>query len=129
MITWLFSLGKTLANLLFVCFCSDRRACDFRLRQCLLGIQRYIRFDRPPLQLLGRIAPASSFRDCASALRDGGPNAAAGSSVHVIESIILLALIVAAVGGGDLILKWRLQSRLDLRSVTDGSVAALTRSD
>ena len=39
---------------------------------------------------------------------------AAGSSVHVIASIILLALIVAAVGGGDLILKRRLQLRLDI---------------
>ena len=132
-ITRLFSLCKTLANLWFVCFCSARRACEVRLRQCLIDIQRYIRFDRPPQQLLGRIAPASSFRDCASALRDGDPIAAAGSSVHVIESIILLALIVAAVGGGDIILKQRLQLRLDisaapLRSVTDGSVAALTRS-
>ena len=35
-----------------------------------------------------------------SALRDGGPGAAAGSSVAVIAWIILLALIAAAIGGG-----------------------------
>ena len=35
-------------------------------------------------------------------------------SVHVIASIIALALIVAAVGEGDLILKLRLQSRLNI---------------
>ena len=41
------------------------------LLQYLLGIQRYIRFDRPPLQLLGTIAPASSSQDSSSALHDG----------------------------------------------------------
>ena len=132
-ITRLFPLGKTLANLRFVCFCSDRGACEVRLRQCLIDIQRYIRFDCPPQQLLGRIAPASSFRDCASALRDGGPTNAAGSSVHVIASIILPALIVAAVYGGGLILRRRLQSRLNISAAsqalgTDRSVAALTVS-
>ena len=59
-------------------------------------------------------APASSSRDSASALRDGGPSAAARSSLHVIASIILLALIIAAVGGGDLILQRSLQLRLDI---------------
>ena len=73
-ITRLFSLGETFANLWFVWFGSDRRACEASLRQCLLGIQRYILFDRPPRQLLGRMAPASSARDSASALRDGGPS-------------------------------------------------------
>ena len=34
--------------------------------------------------------------------------------MHVIASIILLALIVAAVSGGDLILKRHLQWRLDI---------------
>ena len=47
---------------------------------------------------------------------------AAGSSVHVIASIILLALIVAAVGGGGLILKRRLQSRLDISAAPLRSV-------
>ena len=47
-------------------------------------------------------------------LLDGSPIAAAGSSVHIITSIILLALPVAAVGGGDLILQLHLQSRLDI---------------
>ena len=73
-ITRLFSLGETFASLWFVWFGSDRRACEVRLRQCLLGIQRCIRFDRSPRQLLGRMAPASSARDSASALRDGGPS-------------------------------------------------------
>ena len=100
-ITRLFSLGETFANLRFVWFGPDRRACEVRLRQCLLGIQRCIRFDRPSRQLLVRMAPASSAGDSASALRDGGPSAAA------IASIILLALIVAAVGEGNLILKRR----------------------
>ena len=76
---------------------------------------KYILFDRPPRQLLGRIAPISSSRDSASALRDCGLIEAAGYSVHVIASIVLLALIVAAVGGGDLILKQRLQLRLYAR--------------
>ena len=73
-VTRLFSLCETFANLWFVWFGSDRRACEVRLRQCLLGIQRCIRFDRSPRQLLGRMAPASSARDSASALRDGGPS-------------------------------------------------------
>ena len=49
------------------------------------------------------MALASSARDSASALRDNGPGAAVGSSVPFIV-IILLAFIVAAVGGGSLIL-------------------------
>ena len=65
-------------------------------------------------ELLCRITPASSSRDSASTLRDGSLIAAAGSSLHGIASIILFALIVAAVRGGDLILKRRLQSRLDI---------------
>ena len=77
----------------------------------MLGIRRYLRFDPPLRRFLGRLAPALSARGSASALRDGGPSAAARSSLHVIASIILLALIVAAVGGGDRILKRRLQSR------------------
>ena len=51
----------------------------------------------------------------------------------VIVSIILLALIVAAVGRGSLILAWRLQSLLDIAVVSpllgaDSFVAALTVS-
>ena len=131
--TRLFCYGESFADLRFVWFGSDRRAYEVRLRQSLLGIQRYIQFDRPLRQLLGRMAPASSSRDSASALRDGGPIAAAGSSLHVIASIIVLALIVAAVGGGGLILKRRLQSRLHISAPpqalgTDDSVAALTVS-
>ena len=131
--TRLFSYSKIFADLRFVWFGSDRRVYEVRLRQCLLCIQRYIRFDRPLRQLLGRMAPASSSRDSASALRDGGPIAAAGSSLHVIASIIVLALIVAAVGGGGRILKRRLQSRLHISAApqalgTDRSVAALTVS-
>ena len=72
--TELFSLNETFANLWFVWFGSDRRACEVRLRQCLLGIQRYIRFDRPPRQLLGRMAPALSGRDSASAIREAAPS-------------------------------------------------------
>ena len=69
------------------------------------------------------MAPSSSARDSASAVCDGGPIAgfaAAGSSVHVIASIILLVLIIAAVGGRDLILKRRLQSRLHISAAPDG---------
>ena len=36
----------------------------------------------------------------------------------VIASIILLALIFAAVGGGGLILAWRLRSRLDISAAS-----------
>ena len=59
----------------FVRFCSDRRAFDAHLRQCLLGIQRYLQFDASPQRFLGRImmAPASSVVCSASALGDGGP--------------------------------------------------------
>ena len=71
--TRLFYYSKIFADLRFVWFGSDRRSCEVCLRQYLLSIQRYIRFDRPPRQLLGRMAPASSSRDRASALRDGGP--------------------------------------------------------
>ena len=103
-ITRLFSYDETFANLRFVWLGSEligALICDN------ICIQRYVRFDRPPRQLPGRLAPASSSRGSASALRDGDPIAAAGSSptLHVIASIILLALIIAAVSGGDLILK------------------------
>ena len=54
-------------------------ACEVHLRQCLLGMQGYT-----PLHLLGRSNPASA-RNSASALRDGGPAAAAESSVPVIS--------------------------------------------
>ena len=40
-----FVLNETFANLLFVWFGYDRRACEISLRQCLLGIQRSIRFE------------------------------------------------------------------------------------
>ena len=99
----------------------------------MLGIRRYLRFDAPPLRFLGKMAPASSAWGGATALRDGGPGAAAGSSVPFIASIILLALIVAAVGGGGLVLARRFQSRRNIPAASpslgaDGSVAALTVS-
>ena len=71
---------------------------------------------RLPRQLLCRMAPASSSRDSASAFRDGGPIAAAGTSL-ASTWIILLALIIAAVSGGGRILKRRLQSRLDISAL------------
>ena len=98
----------------------------------MLGIRRYLRFDAPPLRFLGKMAPASSAWGGATALRDGGPGAAAGSSVPFIASIILLALIVAAVGGGGLFVVWHFQSRnISAASPSsslgaDGSVADLT---
>ena len=54
-------------------------------------------------------------------------------AMSVIASIILLALIVAAVSGGCLILARRFMSLLDISAassllVADGSVAALTES-
>ena len=61
----------------------------------MLGIRRYLRFDAPLLHFLGKMTPASSARDSPSALRDGSPGAAAGSSVPFIASNILVALIVA----------------------------------
>ena len=72
------------------------------------------------------MALASSARGSASALRDNGPGAAVGSSVPFI-AIILLAFIVAAVGGGSLILARRLQSRPNISAAslslgTDGDV-------
>ena len=44
--TGLFCLERNFANLRFVWFGSDGFACEVRLRQCLLSIQRYIRSDR-----------------------------------------------------------------------------------
>ena len=101
----------------------------------MLAIRRYLWFDAPPLRFLARMAPASSARGGASALRDGDPGAAAGSSVPFIASIImiLLALIFAAVGGGGLVLVRRFQSRRNISAASpslgaNGSVAALTVS-
>ena len=67
------------------------------------------------------MVPASSARGGASALRDG--------SVPVSASIILLALVVAAVRGRGLILARLLRSRLDISADSaslgaHGSVAA-----
>ena len=56
---------------------------------------------------LGRMAPASSAQDSASALRDGGPSRS-GARTAVTESR------PAAVGGGGLIPARRLRSRLDI---------------
>ena len=73
-----------------------------------LECQDVFGFDAPPRRLLYRMAPTSSARDSASSLRDGGPCAAAGSYVLFIASIIILAFIVAAVGGRGLNLARRL---------------------
>ena len=91
----------------------------------MLAIRRYLLFDEHGSCL--------SVRGGASALRDGGPGAAAGSSVPFIASIILLAPIVAAVGGGGLVLVLRFRSRRNISPASpslgvDGSVAALTVS-
>ena len=99
----------------------------------MLGIPRYLWFDAPPQRFLGRMAPASSARGSTSALRDSGPGAAAGNSVPFIASIVLLGIIVAAVGGGGLVLARRFQSRCSISAASpslgaDGSVAALTVS-
>ena len=73
----LFFFSYIFADLRPVRFGPDRRACDVHLRRFLLGIRRCIRFDRPAWHLLGRMAPASSARDSAFALRDGDRGAAA----------------------------------------------------
>ena len=87
---------------------------------------RLIRFIYAHLRhFLGRMAPASSAQDRASALRDVGPGAPE-SSVHFITYIIVFALIFAAVGGDGLFLARRRQSRLDISaasfSLTDSSL-------
>ena len=105
--------GETFANFRFVLFGSDLRASEVRMRFDLTVLLQ---------ELLCRIAPASSSRDIASTLRDGGLIVAAGCSLHFIAAIILLALIVAGVGGGDLVLELRLQSKLDISAAPRRSV-------
>ena len=86
--------------------------CDVHKRQFLSLLFDDIfglNFDSPPLRFLCRMAPASSARGDAYTLRDGGPGAFAGSSVPFIASIIL-ALMVAALGGDCLVLVRRFQS-------------------
>ena len=80
-------------------FGSDWRACDVHRRRISLQGSAFkdIRCDRPRRHLLSRIASASSVRELASVLRDGGRCATAGRSVPVIGSIILVALVVTAV--------------------------------
>ena len=90
----------------------DQLACDVNLLRFLLGIPRLVRFDRPPRHLLGSMDLASSARGSASALRDGFPGAAVGSSVPAIASTTHLALTIAAVGEGGLTLAGGLQTRL-----------------
>ena len=99
-------LCKILANLRTLRFGSDWRACDVHWRRISLQGSAFndIRCDSPRRHLLSIIASASSVRELASALRDGGRGAAARRSVPVIGSIVLLALIVTAVGGGNLLL-------------------------
>ena len=101
-------LCKILANLRTLRFGSDWRACDVHWRRISLqgsAFNESTTFDATVRRhLLSRIASASSVRELASALRDGGRGAAARRSVPVIGSIVLLALIVTAVGGGNLLL-------------------------
>ena len=97
-------------------------------RDSLFGIQLYLWFDAPPRRFLCRLACLICQRPCT--LRDSNPGAAAGSSVPFIAPIILLALILAAVDGGYLILARHLQLRLDISADSPslgalGSVAAL----
>ena len=92
----------------------------------------YFQFDAPSRRFFGRMASASSTRDSASALRDVGPEIAAGSSVLFIASVIFLALIASAIflalnvaaGGGSVILAGLLQSRLDI-SAASSSLSSL----
>ena len=58
----------------------DQRACGVHLQHFLLSMSRLIRFDAPLQRFLGRMGPASSAQDSASALRDGGPGAVVRSS-------------------------------------------------
>ena len=76
----------------------------------LLSLQRYILFDCPPLHLLGTMALcAVDSCQCVtghlhSRLNDNNPSSASESSVPVITSIMVLALLVATVGGDGLML-------------------------
>ena len=114
---------------------SDRRAWGAHLWQVLLCIQRYTRFDHPPQHLLisdHRLLPHWPGTTPPSIV-DGGPGAVARSSVPAIASIIVLALIVTAVGGGGFILTRRWQWRIDISADSpsfgeDDYVAALTVS-
>ena len=83
---------------------------------------RLLQFDAHPRRFLGRMALISSDQGSGSALRDGDPVVAAGSSMPFIASIILIVLIVAAVGGGGLALARRLHSADSILLGADGSV-------
>ena len=71
------------------------------------------------------MAFASSARDSASVLRDDGPGAVEETLGPAIASIILFALMVAAVGGGGLILTYVLTvaTRPLFRRCPDWSIA------
>ena len=94
--TKLLCVGKIFANLQVrstrtVRVGSDRRAFLVHWQYFLIGIRGNILSDAPLLRCLCRRAAASSARSSASALRDGGPCAASGSSVLSTASIILFA--------------------------------------
>ena len=97
----------TLGSLCFALICVlVVSICD----KFLLSLQRYILFDCPPLHLLGTMALcAVDSCQCVtghlhSRLNDNNPSSASESSVPVITSIIVLARVVATVGGDGLML-------------------------
>ena len=106
-------LGETFANLRFVRFgCHLRLATSLlnvHLRQYLLGVGEYLQFDLPRWRLLGRTELSAAVQDCHHEAR----RRAYTGAMHVIASIILLALIV-----GGLILARRLRSLLDISAAS-----------
>ena len=105
-------LIKLFANLRLVRF--DSHWLSMSMSKRFFSALEAIRFDDPPRRFLGSIAPSSSVRGSTTALHDGGPDTAPRSYVPFIASIIILALIVAATGGGGLIPAWRLQPQPEI---------------
>ena len=108
-------LIKLFANLRLVRF--DSHWLSMSMSKRFFSALEAIRFDDPPRRFLGSIAPSSSVRGSTTALHDGGSDradTAPRSYVPFIASIIILALIVAATGGGGLIPAWRLQPQPEI---------------
>ena len=87
-----------------------------------------LQFDAPPRRFLGRTELPAAAQD---RRHEALARAYEARAMLVIVSIILLALIVAAVGRGGLTLAWRLRSLLDIAAISsllgaDSSIAALT---
>ena len=74
-----------------------------------------LQFDAPPRRFLGRTELPAAAQD---RRHEALARAYEARAMLVIVSIILLALIVAAVGRGGLILAWRLRSLLDIAAVS-----------